>query len=576
MLPVPSSAAEGTTAEDPIKKVLVLHSFARDYFDVIADALQAELALSAGPVELYEVSFETARFGNESGERPFLDYLHALLDETQLDVVIAIAGPASRFSLRHHDTLFPSVPLVLAGIDPRLIEGMTSAGDVTSVTIDIDFTVAVENVLDVAPDTDEIAVVLGRSAISKVWLAEIQQELAPLTDRVRFVWLHDLAFPELIERVASLPPRSAVIFGEYAAAAGLLREEDDALGSICRSSSVPVFGLFESQLGSGVVGGRLLSQAEVGRRAGTIARSILQGEAADSAALSPIVAGNPVYDFRELARWNIGEKSLPSGSRVLFRPVSVWDEYRGPLLIGLGVIGFQTALIAGLLVQHARRRVAEEQAHALARRLLTAQEDERRRLARDLHDDLSQRMATLGLDAARMERSLSDSHQKEAARAMRSDLARMSEDVHALSYRLHPTILEELGLKNALEVECDRFSRRETIRAELTSFEAPSVLPQEVSVCLFRIAQEALRNVARHAGAKAVDVMVIRKNATLSMVVRDDGAGFDPAKSRARMGLGLASMRERAALVNGKVKIESTPSRGTTLEISVPLTEVPS
>jgi signal transduction histidine kinase len=172
-----------------------------------------------------------------------------------------------------------------------------------------------------------------------------------------------------------------------------------------------------------------------------------------------------------------------------------------------------------------------------------------------------------------MERSLSDTPQKESARAVRADLVRLSEDVHDLSYQLHPSVLDELGLKNALEVECERFSRRESIPAELTSFEAPPVLSKEVSVCLFRVAQEALRNVARHARANEVSVTVLPRNGSVSMVVRDDGVGFDSARRRSRQSLGHASMRERARLLHGTVEVESAPGRGTTVRISVPLKE---
>jgi signal transduction histidine kinase len=124
-----------------------------------------------------------------------------------------------------------------------------------------------------------------------------------------------------------------------------------------------------------------------------------------------------------------------------------------------------------------------------------------------------------------------------------------------LSYQLHPSVLDDLGLNEALKVECEHFSRRESIRARLTAFEAPSQLPSEVAVCLFRIAQEALRNVARHSRASGVNVAVTRVNGGMRMTVKDDGVGFVPAQQRVRS-LGQASMRERARLVGGTVEVK--------------------
>ncbi|HXV65540.1 MAG TPA: sensor histidine kinase, partial [Vicinamibacteria bacterium] len=393
----------------------------------------------------------------------------------------------------------------------------------------------------------------------------------PFSARVRFSWLQGLSLQEMQERVAGLSSQSAILFGEYGDAAGIVNRRDDPFTILHAVSGAPLFGLFASQLGTGIVGGPLLSETEIGRRAAATAHRILSGEPPETIEPSPVTAGSPVYDFRELTRWGIRETLLPEGSRVLFRPPSLWDEHRMLLLVGISFLVLETALIGGLLLQRSRRRASQKEARALARRLLTAHEDERRRLARELHDDLSQRLARLAIDAARVRRAPSSTVEESAA-AMRDELVRLSEDVHALSYQLHPSVLDDLGLKDALKVECDRFSRRESIRAELTSFEGPSELPPETAACLYRIAQEALRNVARHSGASRVQLAVTTTNGQMQMKVSDDGVGFASGQRRTRS-LGHASMRERARLVHGKLDIESAPGRGTTVTVSVPLRE---
>ena len=214
-----------------------------------------------------------------------------------------------------------------------------------------------------------------------------------------------------------------------------------------------------------------------------------------------------------------------------------------------------------------RRRRAEKEATDLSGRLLTAHEDERRRLARELHDDLTQRLARLAIDAGRMENAPAA---PEGIRPLREDLVRLSEDVHALSYRLHPSVLDDLGLVEALRAECDRVARHGALRVEVDARDVPEALPAEASLCLFRVAQEALSNAARHARASAVTVVLSPSRMGLQLAVSDNGSGFDPARSRERASLGLASMRERVRLLQGELDIESTAGRGTTVVAWVP------
>jgi signal transduction histidine kinase len=491
-----------------------------------------------------------------------------------MDLLVSVGGPAARFCIREREHLFPSVPLLASGVERRVVTSLAPATDMSVAAFALDNGAAIENILQVLPGTTDIAVVLGGSHLSKLWLEETGRDFAPFADRVRFTWLNDLSLEEMKKKVATLPPHSAIFFGElYVDAAGIPHERHTALTSLHAVANAPIFGLFDTQLDRGIVGGPLVSIPEMSRRAAGAALRILNGEKAESVETIPVAAGSPAYDFRELKRWGIPESRLPAGSAVLFRPPSLWTEYRGPVAFALGLVVLQTALIGALYLQRSRRLAAEEDAREFARRLLTAHEDERRRLARELHDDLSQRLARLAIDAARVEKSLPDSGEKESTRTMRKDLARLSDDVHALSYQLHPSVLDDLGLSEALKVECEQFSRRESIPARLTEFEAPPELPSEVAVCLFRIAQEALRNVARHSRASGVNVAVTRGNGGVQMTVRDDGVGFVPAQQRVRS-LGRASMSERARLVGGTVDVESSPGRGTRVSVSVPLREV--
>jgi signal transduction histidine kinase len=154
---------------------------------------------------------------------------------------------------------------------------------------------------------------------------------------------------------------------------------------------------------------------------------------------------------------------------------------------------------------------------------------------------------------------------------MHDELVRLSEDVHAFSYRLHPTVLDDLGLVDALHSECDKASHGQAIRVDLKVGEVPERIPREFALCLFRIAQEALRNVYRHAKAKTVSVSLQPRNDGLELIVADDGVGYDVDGSRERPSLGHASMRERVRQVGGDLEIRSARGSGTTIVAWVPL-----
>ena len=267
---------------------------------------------------------------------------------------------------------------------------------------------------------------------------------------------------------------------------------------------------------------------------------------------------------------------LPPGSTVLFRPPSLWEANRRFFLGGLGLVALQSALIAGLLAQRLRRRRAESRVRALNHRLLTAHEEERKALARELHDDLSQRLARLSIDVSCLEHLPATSEDVEAFSGIRAELTRLGRDVHGLAYQLHPSTLQDLGLKEAIRIECNRFAKAEAIPVRVYAGEAVPEPSGDGALCLFRITQEALRNVGRHARAREVDLSLGAEDGGVRLTVRDDGIGFDPTKDREGPSLGLAGMRERVELASGKIDVRSAPGQGTEITVWVPVEAAPS
>jgi signal transduction histidine kinase/ABC-type uncharacterized transport system substrate-binding protein len=217
------------------------------------------------------------------------------------------------------------------------------------------------------------------------------------------------------------------------------------------------------------------------------------------------------------------------------------------------------------------RRRGEDEARDLNGRLITAHEDERARLAHALHDDVTQRLALLAIDVGQKEKGLSDTIAGQAMHSIRHDLIQLSEDVHALSYALHPAILEDLGLIEALKAECARFGAIEGIPTTFRATDDVDEPTKALSLCLYRIAQEALRNVARHSSASSVEVKLRAIRGGLELAVQDNGVGFDPARKQGRPSLGLAGMRQRLSLVDGELLIDSALGGGTSIVARAPL-----
>jgi signal transduction histidine kinase len=220
--------------------------------------------------------------------------------------------------------------------------------------------------------------------------------------------------------------------------------------------------------------------------------------------------------------------------------------------------------------QHLRE--SREEYRALARKLLTAREDASRRLARELHDSFSQRMALISMLAAKMEIDCSDSEKnRQGLRRIQEEMTQLLGDLHDIARQLHPQIIEDLGLPDAVASFCTSFSKYEGIPIEFVPGELPAEMPRKTALNLYRIIQESLSNTAKHAKATSVHIDLGTRAGSLHLSIKDDGVGFDPDAIRGKKRLGLVSLRERASIIGGNIDISSAPGSGTTVSVEVPL-----
>jgi PAS domain S-box-containing protein len=249
-------------------------------------------------------------------------------------------------------------------------------------------------------------------------------------------------------------------------------------------------------------------------------------------------------------------------------------EYRWVLDMGVPRFtdDYSFAGYIGSCIDITDRKLAEEALATVGRRLIEAHEEERTRIGRELHDDISQRLALLAIELDRWNKKLPSVAELHGhISKLKKQVSEITDDVRALSHRLHSSHLEYLGLTNSAESFCKEFARQQDVQIEFNEQEMPRRLPNEISLSLFRVLQEALQNAAKHSGARKFRVDLQCTLGQIQLAVRDWGAGFDTRDSSQCQGLGLISMRERVQLVGGHFSIQSQPGIGTTIIASVPL-----
>jgi signal transduction histidine kinase len=567
-------------AQDPDrqKQVLVLYATRRDaQIAVVGDRVLEPLlgkGLPAG-VDYYSEGLDQARFANADYQTAFRKSLRLKYDQHRFDLVVPVGDMPVDFVQKNRDDLFPDAAIVFFANRPPGRRLPNSTG----LIVPLNLTGTIDLAATLHPNLRHIFVI---SSAGVAYEEIARAQFRPLESRFAITFLSGLPTKALEARLASLPPDSIVYYLNVDRdGADQLFRPLDYLDRIAAVSNAPVYSWVDSTLGHGVVGGSLKVQEAQMKTTGAIALRVLRGEPADSIPVSsPDLNVNQV-DWRELRRWRISEARLPSGTIVRFRELSVWDRYKVYILITAVAFVAETILIAALLAQRAGRRQAEDEARRsqaalrrsydrlrdLGARLLRAQETERSRIARELHDDISQQMALLEMDLELLAEAV-DGQAVDLAGEVLNRANGIAKSVHDLSHRLHPEKLRLIGLPAAL----DGLKRELSLPGVVLSVAHDNVppLPPDLTLCLFRVAQEALHNALKHSHARRVSVSLTGVDEALALTVVDDGAGFDVDAEWGK-GLGLISMAERVEAVGGTFRLQSSPGAGTRVEISVPL-----
>jgi signal transduction histidine kinase len=502
------------------------------------------------------------------------DLLVRKYQHRKLDLIVLLGPDPIRLLGEPANAVFPDVPVVFCCSAPGQIDQMSPHPQFTGSWFQLEPTKTVDVALRLLPKTHNLFVIGGQSRYDRRLTAIVKAELVSYENKLNVTYLTDLPMNKLRETLKHLPDNSIALYltfykdvqgQEFLNAA-------EALPLIVAASNAPVFSISDTYLGRGVVGGFVVSFEEQGKIASRDVLDILGGKLPQDI---PIVHDPSIYMFdeRELRRWKLDESKLPAGSTIRFRQPTLWEEHKWTLLTGSLIIVGLGLLIIYLMFKQKQLKASRKEQIRLGGMLINAHEEERKRLAAEIHDDFSQRLAVLSLGLEMAAEGISESltETNKQLHELMNTASELGSDLHTLSHRLHSSTLERLGLIAGVGSFCKEFNAQQRMQVEFSHQDMPLSVSPDVALCLFRVVQEGLRNVQKHSGAAHAWVRLEMVYGMLHLSISDDGAGFALEGGAERRGLGLWSMRERVRLVAGRFEIHSEKQKGTRIDVWAPI-----
>jgi signal transduction histidine kinase len=586
------------------KRVVLLHSFGQDFqpWNEYARTIRSELQRqSPWQLDITDHSLVTARSKNVDAEVHFVAYLHALFAEQQPDLIVSVGAPAAAFVQRYRPQLFASTPTVLTAVDERRVQFSALSEHDAVVAVRIDYLRAIENILQVLPDTENVTVVVGTSPIEQFWKEEIAKAVKPLENRVSVTWTDNLSFDNLLKHAAALPPRSA-IFWELMIfdAAGIVHEGNSALARLHTVANAPIFSYDESFFGREIVGGPFLRVLDTSRQTAAVAVRILGGEKARDIKIPAITFSTPKFDWREMQRWGVSETRLPPGSEVVFREPTAWQRYRWQIASILLALLVQSAMISWLLLERLGRRRAETKSRKLSLKVFhLSRAAEAGALSASFAHDLGQPTLSIALNAQRAENLLSRDRPElakireaviEIGRANDHAAAIIRQSRRLLKRRSDPEIQQETELNaviaDALSILSTEANHRQVVLlAEshngLLLVRADPVHLLQVVLNLATNAMDAMADMPPDA-RRVVFRTALLDQSTAEVAVIDNGPGIPKARiseifdtfyttKEHGTGLGLSIARTIVESYGGRIWAENCAETGAAFHFIIPL-----
>lgn len=588
------------SAAEPPWRVVILNATDANLpaFVTLDRATRAVLtAPGAHPVEIYAETLDMTRFPAENLEPEVLALLRKKYAARSVDAVIAVATPALDFAERHRDVLWPAATIVFHSVPADTLRGRRLLPWTSGIPLDFDFARSVDLALRLRPTTRQVVVIAGSAAFDRRLATMAKSQLSTFASRVAVDFWTERGIDDLVAGVARLPPTAAVLYlSMYRDAGGRVFVPRDVLARLAAASPAPIFGAFDTYVGSGMVAGWADDTAARGARAAQLVQAALAAPAGSPLPAPVSMAPVCLADARALSRFEISGDLLPDGCTALFGEPSVWQRYRWQIVTGLAIIASQSLLIVALILQRRRRRRAELDSQAARTELahaarLTSMGELTASIAHEVKQPLSAILAhaetaeiLLESDAppiAEIQRIVTeirrdDLRASDVITRLRELLGKHDMDERPLD--LNGTIRDTLQL---LEVETAR--RRVTLESELEPG-LPSVVGdrvhlQQVVLNLVLNAMDAVCSVA--VGTRRVVIRTTSAAEWLEVSVADNGPGIAPAiasrlfdsfatTKHGGLGLGLSIARTIVEAHGGHITAAAGVDGGAVFRVVLP------
>jgi len=597
----PLSVGAGAAAEPPPREsVLIIHSNQRPTPAqvIIDDTLRAVVSRELQrPVNIFSEYLDTEWTAPQSFGVAQAEFLREKYGPRNIRVVVTNALPALRYQMEFRDRMFPGVPVVYLGVAADRLDGMVLPPDVVGVLEDLDPTPTLQLALRLHPDTQRLVLVRGAGELDRRWDARIRRAVEQLDGDLQIEYLSGLPTAEVLRRVGALPPHTVVFTpGYFIDGAGEITTPRASAQRIARASAAPVYGVFETQVGTGIVGGNMSPYEDEAKQAGDMVVRLMNGAAPRETATT-FARRLPVVDWRQIRLWDVDERRIAGDTVVRFREPTTWEKYRIEVSAAMALLLLQAASIVWLLVERRRRRMAEAESQM--------------RFSEVAH--MNRRVAMGGLAASiahELNQPLGAIHNNAGAARLliKSDPPRLDEvadileDIQQDDKRASEVIARIRRLLRKADVEAEALNLNEAIgeTQKLLAFDASThgvsvkvetepglpkvwadgIQVQQVLLNLALNSMEAMQS--QPAETRQLTIRSRQSNAKEAEVsVIDSGTGipaemlpklFDPfvTSKLGGMGLGLSISRTIVEAFGGRMRAESLPLRGAAVHFTLP------
>jgi len=566
-----------------------------------ADLVRTLTSNSKENVEIYRESMDLSRFGSDTYQQQLRDFLRAKYASKKIDVAVAIVRPALDFLLSHGDAIFPGTPIVFCGIDRYELAGRSLPAHVRGVLLKREFAPTLELALRLHPQTKHVAVVAGTSEFDIRLLEQAKEEFHAYENRLTFMYLTSLPLQELLVELTKLPPQTIVLFTTlFRDGSGKPFVPHNIVPRVSAAANAPTYGFLDQYVGRGIVGGRVYSSALHGTETGKLVLQVLADSKPSGASLVEASANKVLFDWRQMQRWGITERQLPSGSEIHFRELSLWERYYWQITCIVLALLAQSVLITSLLIERFRRHRAETRSRKLSLEVMHLNRAaEAGALSASFAHDLGQPVVSIALNTKRANDLLSkDRLEVSELKEIVTDISCANDHAaqvikhfqRLLKHRSDQESQQETDLKaviaDALSILSTEANQRQ-IEVSAEGHKGPLLVSADpvhllqVLLNLATNAMHALADIPSSARRIAIRTTLL-EDSTVEVSVIDTGSGIPTKKvdeifdafyttKEHGSGLGLSIARTIVNTYGGKIWAQNCPGGGAAFHFTIPL-----